>query len=569
MKNKTSIRIGAVAAIAALLLTSCAKSDNGATGTKGGTLYILTMAEQILHLDPQRNYTGEDLAFASGYLNRTLTQYTLDKDNNTASKLVADLATDTGTASNGSKTWAFTLRDGVKWQDGSAVTCEDVKYGVSRTFATDIITDGPTYAISLLDIPKNADGSSQYAGPYKNDAAGQALYDKAVTCDGNKITFNLAAAASDFNYSVTLSAFAPVQKSKDTGEKYDDAVQSDGPYMIQSYVKKSKLILVRNPEWDPATDSFRKAYPDKIEYDFSVPSELVTERLMQDSGKDSMAISPDGILPTKLSAVFSGAQYANRRFNELDPYVYYSAINTTKVPNVKHRQAILAGLNREALRKIAGGVYAGDYADGFIKPNIGQDYAPTGLWDGLLGDKIPATGNVALAKKLIKESGEKFPNPLVYDYVKSPTGDQGAAAIVASLARVGIVVKPNGLDAGAYYGIILDPAKQGGMSGAGWAPDWLNASTVIPELFTPNGGFALSRYTDKTWVAKVAAAKAITDRAQQAKAWQDLNKEAAQLALAFPNRFGLEQRLVGSKVSGAYIWGAYGSWPYANLSVSK
>ena len=568
MKKSVSSRLGVGAVAVALLLTACG-GGNSASGTKGGTLYIITNAEQILHLDPQRNYTGEDLAFASGYLNRTLTQYTISKDNNEASKLVPDLATDTGTMADGGKTWSFTIRDGVKWQDGSAVTCDDVKYGVSRTFATDVITDGPTYAISLLDIPKAADGSSTYKGPYVSDTAGQAAYDKAVVCEGNKITFHLAAAASDFNYTVTLSSFAPVQKAKDTGEKYDDAVQSNGPYMIQSYVKKSKMILVRNPNWSASSDSLRPAYPDKIEYDFSVPEALVTERLMQDSGTNSSTISPDSIDPTKLSVVFNGAQYKDRRFNEYDPYVRYYAINTKKVTNVKHRQAIMAALNREALRKIAGGKYAGDFADGVIKPNIGQDYAATGLWDSLLGEAIPATGNVALAKKLIADSGEPFPNPLVFDYGKSPVADQAAAAVVASLARAGIVVKPNGIDPGAYYGVVLDPAKQGGMSAAGWGPDWLNASTVIPELFTPTGGFPLSQYDDKAWVDKVKAAKAITDRGQQAKAWQDLNKEAMQLGLAVPTRFGLEQRIVGSKIQGAYIWGPYGSWPYAVISVKQ
>ena len=54
----------------------------------------------------------------------------------------------------------------------------------------------------------------------------------------------------------------------------------------------------------------------------------------------------------------------------------------------------MAALDREALRKLAGGTFAGDFADGALKPNIGIDYAPTGLWDGLLGEAIPATGNV-------------------------------------------------------------------------------------------------------------------------------------------------------------------------------
>jgi len=568
MKKSTSIRVCVGAVSVALLLSGCTKSSTSGSGSKGGTLYILSQAEQILHLDPQRNYTGEDLAFASGFLNRTLTQYTLSKDNNEASKLVADLATDTGTSSDNSKTWAFTLRDGVKWEDGKPVTCADVAYGVSRTFATDVITDGPTYAISLLDISKT-DGSSNYPGPYKATAAQQALFDKAVVCEGNKITFHLANPAADFNYAVTLSAFAPVRKDKDTGEKYDDTVLSTGPYKIQSYKKKSKLILVRNPNWSASTDSLRPAYPDVIEYDFAVPPLVITQRLMADAGNDSWAISPDGVEPTQLAVVFNDAKYTNRRLNDYDPYVRYFSINTTKVPELKHRQAILAAINRSELRTIAGGTYAGDYADGVVKPNIGQDYAPTGLWDGLLGDTISPKGNVAFAKKLIAESGKPFPNPLVFDYAQSPTADKSAASIVASLARVGIKVKPNPLESGAYYGVVLDPAKQGGMSAGGWGPDWSNASTVIPELFTPAGGFNLSRFNDAAFTAEVQKAKAISDRAAQAKAWQKLNTKAAQLALVVPVRFSKEQRIQGSKVQGAYIWGPYGSYPYGALSVSQ
>ena len=563
MKKSTGIRFGVGAASLALLLTACGGSGDAASGegSKGGTLYILTEAEQILHLDPQRNYTGEDLAFASAYLNRTLTQYTLSKDNAEASELVADAATDTGTASNEGKTWEFTLKDGMKWEDGKDVTCEDFKYGISRTFATDVITDGPAFAMSMLDV-------TDYKGPYAGDAAGQASYDKAVVCEGNKITFNLSRTAFDFNYAVTLSAFAAVRQDVDTAELYDDTVLSNGPYKIESYVKKDKLVLVRNENWDPATDTFRGAFPDRIEYIFAQPAALITERLMADAGDDQMTISPVCVDSAKLAVVFSDAKYEKRRFNELDPYVRYYAINTKKVPNVKHRQAILAAVNRDELRTIAGGEYAGDYADGVVKPNIGVDYAPTGLWDGLLGAAIPAEGNPELAIKLIAESGEAFPQPFVIDYGQSETNDKAAASLVASLAKAGIVATPNAIEPGAYYGVVLDPAKQGSMSAAGWGPDWSNASTVIPELFAANGGFNLSQWDDAAFLAESDAAKVITDRAEQAKAWQALSKKSMELALALPTRFGKEQRIVGSKVSGAYIWGPYGSWPYAQLSVN-
>jgi peptide/nickel transport system substrate-binding protein len=563
MKKSTGIRFGVGAVSLALSLTACGGESSSATGdgSKGGTLYILSSAEQILHLDPQRNYTGEDLAFASAYLNRTLTQYTLSKDNSEASQLVADAATDTGTTPDGGLTWEFTLKDGMKWEDGKDVTCEDFKYGISRTFATDIITGGATYAMTMLNV-------ADYQGPYVDDAAGQASYDSAVVCEGNKIIFNLASPASDFNYAVTLSAFAAVRKDADTGATYDDNVLSNGPYKIESYVKKDKLVLVRNKNWNSATDTFRGAYPDRIEYVFAQPTAVITERLMADVGDDQMAISRNRIDPEKLSVVFTDSRYEKRRYNELDPYVLYYAINTKKVPNVKHRQAILAAVNRDELRKIAGGEYAGDYADGVVNPSIGVDYAPTSLWDGLLGDAIPAEGNPELAIKLIAESGEAFPQPFVIDYGQSETNDKEAASLSASLAKAGIVATLNPLEEGSYYGVVLDPEMQGSMSASGWASDWSNASTVIPELFAANGEWNISQWDDEAFLAESEAAKAITDRAQQAKAWQALSKKSMELALALPTIVGKKQRIHGSKVSGAYIWGPYGSWSYASLSVN-
>src|SRR5664280_3310952 len=184
-------RVLALGAVAALALSACGGSTATAGPKSGGTVYLLTQADQFDQVDPQRAYTGEDLAFFSATIYRSLEAYTYSPDNPTASKLTPDLATDLGTPTDGAKTWAFTLRDGVTFQDGSPITCADMKYSISRTFATDVINQGPTYAIQYLDIPSDKDGSSSYKGPYKG--TGQALYDKAVTCsaDNKTITFHL------------------------------------------------------------------------------------------------------------------------------------------------------------------------------------------------------------------------------------------------------------------------------------------------------------------------------------------------------------------------------------------
>ena len=589
-KANKGLRLAAVGAVAALALAACGggssssgtasgepaqsgASSSGAGGgepAKGGTLYYLTNAEQFDQIDPQRIYTGEDLAFFNGTIYRTLTAYKFSPDAAEGTEIVGDLATDTGTVTNGGKTWAFTIRDGATFQDGSPVTCADVAYGTSRTFATDVITGGPTYAISMLDIPTLEDGSSAYKGPYTGE--GQDLFDKAVTCsaDGKTITFNLSRPVPDFNYTVTLTAFAPVPKASDTGEKYGDAPVSSGPYKIESNKngKGGKMVLVRNDKWDPASDDYRKAYPDTWEVDYGLDVKVIDQRLITSSGNDATALAL-GVEPEQLGVIYKSPtevnpEFAGRAISELDPYVRYLAINTAKVPNLKIRQAIAVALDRDALRKNAGGDFAGDYADGVIKPNMGVDYAPTGMWETLLGEKVADGGNPELAKKLIAESGEAAPT-ITFDYPQSPTADKAAAIVVDSLGKAGITVKPNPIEPGQYYGVVFDPEKAHELINAGWGPDWPNASTIIPELFTPTGGFNLSQYDNAEFNAAVEAAKIEPDRAKQAKMWQDLNTKAMADVVVIPTRFGREQRVVGKQIGPVYLWPAYGSWPYGEM----
>ena len=210
-----------------------------------------------------------------------------------------DLATTTGTSSNSNKTWTWTLKSGIKWQDGTPVTCEDVKYGVSRTFAVDVITGGPNYAIQFLDIPTKADGSSVYTGPYTKK--NQADFDKAVTCSGNTITFHLRKSVPDFNYTVSsaLMAFAPFKASQDKGAASNFQVFADGPYMLQgTWVDGKGGTFVRNPNYDPATDdtTIRRALPDKVVYLEGLATETIFSRLLADQGNDQFLVT-DRVCP--------------------------------------------------------------------------------------------------------------------------------------------------------------------------------------------------------------------------------------------------------------------------------
>ena len=582
-KTAGSTRKGrrALAGIAAISLLSgvlagCSSSSGGA----GGTLTFLTNAESWTHADPNRNYTGQHIAWFGSFMHRTLTAYAR-AEGAAGSEVVPDLATDTGRSSNGNKTWEFTLRDGATFEDGSAITCEDVKYGVSRTFATDIITDGPTYAISMLDIPKAEDGSSVYKGPYKADGNDTAAYDKAVTCseDNKTITFNLSRPVGDFNYTVTYLSFSPVPKAKDTGDQYDLAPVSSGPYKIEKYKAKDEMVLVRNENWSKDSDPIRNAYPDKIVVRFGVAEEVRDQLILNDS--EPAAFSLDGILPTNLATIFNEdgtvkEEWKGRALNVYDPYVTYTAVNVSKVPCVQIRKAIYYARDFAALQQLAGGVaFGGDPADGVIKPLMGLDYKPvTGLED------FKPEGNAEKAQALMAEAKTACPDVharatgagLTFDVADTDTNKKGATIWIDSLKKnAGINLKFNFIEPGQYYAIVLDPTKQGDLSRAGWAPDWANASTVIPELFLEGAGFPLSQVgKDPAYAefkSRAEANLAQSDRAKQGEEWAALNQYVIDQMWVIPGVFSKTQEMWGSKLEGIFFWEPQGAPSFGDIKI--
>ena len=222
MSRITAKRSLVAVAASVLALTSSllvGGTADAATPTVGGKLYFLLHDPSLDHLDPSRIYTGRDLAFMNSFMTRTLVAYN-PVPGKAGAGLVPDLATNTGIPSNKAKTWTFTLRPGSTFDDGKAITCADVKYGVSRVFADTIITGGPAYLQAWL----NGVTDAGYKGPYEaNTPAAQAAFDAAVKCSNKNrtITFQLNKSVADFNYLATYGVISPVQKSKDTGEGYD------------------------------------------------------------------------------------------------------------------------------------------------------------------------------------------------------------------------------------------------------------------------------------------------------------------------------------------------------------
>jgi len=468
-----------------LPLAACGGGDNtppaasgGASGAKGGTLYYLTK-RPAEHLDPQRTYIGRDLADENRVFYRDLVSFPVTADAKKVSTPVPDLATDTGTSTEGGKVWSFTLKDGVKWQDGKDITCDDLKYGFSRGFATDVITGGPNYQLGYLDVPQK-DGLPVYNGPYKK--AGQADFDKAVTCEGKKITYHFNKPWTDFPLAIaSLRSMAPYRADQDKGDQSNYAIFSSGPYMLEGTWKKGVGgTFVRNTNYDPKTDTStgRAALPDKIVFQEGLTNEIIAQRLIADSGNDKFAVT-DRAIPAAFYSQVDGNPTAKSRATLVDsPFTDYVLpnFNSTVMKNPKVRQALLMSTDKSAYVTALGGDKAGRPSKSIVNPAIiGYKDNPNFT--------APDNGDPVAAKKLLTESGVAMPVAIKYTYSGgTPASDNSAAALKAGWDKAGFKTTLDPLT-DTYYDVIQNPGAKNDVVWGGWGADWPSAATVTAPLF--------------------------------------------------------------------------------------
>ena len=87
--------------------------------------------------------------------------------------------------------------------------------------------------------------------------------------NGNDITIKMSQSVPrDGLLRVLPASFTGIPQAKDTKEEYGNHPLATGPYMFEDYKPGSSLTLVKNPNWDPATDPGRIQSVDKWEFKF-------------------------------------------------------------------------------------------------------------------------------------------------------------------------------------------------------------------------------------------------------------------------------------------------------------
>ena len=532
----------AVAGCSASSVPSQTTASLGESDQPGGVVTAMALGP-VLAWDPQRIGSRTDAAFAGRTFLRTLTAYLPNPAPDGQGTLVGDLATDTGTPNADLTSWSFTLRPDVTWQDGTPVTCEDVKYGISRTFATSVITGGDTDALAVLAVPKKVDGSSTFAGPYatgKDAAPGQAAFDKSVTCSGRTITFTLAMPTSDFNEMVTMPAFAPYKQSEDLGKDGLYAAFSDGPYQLKDgWEPGTGGVWVRNPAWKASSDPVRSAFPDEIRYQEGMEPQTVAQDIMADTGTGRAGVALESAPPAIQQHINALDELRNRSVNPGTGLVDYLVPNfRSKVfadPVV--RTAFALATNREAYVTALGGSTTAQANLSLIPAALPAATTADPVGGGLKGDP-------AKAKAMLEAAGVTLPVVVRVAYRSTDSADKGFAALAAGWRDAGFEPELQPV-VDNYFSEIAKPDRVGATDvfWSNWAPQWASASTILPPLFdstinvsAAGPGRDYGYFADASVTARMAAIARIADRAEREKAWGDLDtslrEEGAYVGLA-------------------------------------
>ncbi|MGW3460522.1 ABC transporter substrate-binding protein [Streptomyces olivaceoviridis] len=499
---------------------------------KGGKVYLLN-DDDFSHLDPQRVYYAWN-SLAVIVLARTLTGYKVGDDGSMT--LVGDLATDTGTMKDGGKTWSFTLKDGVKWEDGSDVTVDDVRHGFERAFAN-FITEGAVYAQTWLTGTQEYRKS--YPGPFKGNK-----HLKSITTSGKTITFHLSEARPDFNYVVAMHSYAPNPVKHDTKQNYDKKPFSNGPYKIKSHQTDKSMVLVRNEHWDPKTDPIRNAYPDEFDFTFGIEAETAADRLIADSGNDQYAVSWRTVPQAKVQQATAKAK--DRLFEDLSSGTSVYWINQTRVTDIKVREAIIKAWPTAGIRSIQGGTHRGDYATGIMSPLV-AGYKSQDVWGKL---KNPA-GDPAAAKAVLKKAG-KLGTKVVYAYQQDPINAKVKVVVENALKAAGFDVVTKGIDSTTWYDQIGKLDNEYDIYWGGWSADWPTGYSVFQPLFDSHNvvdqGTNYCHLKNPDVDAAIKAATAETDQDKANAMWAALDKQVTELGAFIPDVYMKRLYLHGSKL---------------------
>jgi peptide/nickel transport system substrate-binding protein len=574
------------AALALALVVGCGGDDDSEEpaqqgdeaqqeAKKGGDLTMLYAAD-VDNIDPGITYYqyGFPVAYAT---QRPLYSYKPDDAINPE----PDLAEGPPQISEDGQTVTITIRTGVKFSPpvDREVTSADVKYAIERGFTPQV--------------------SNPYFGAYMSDLEGlKAFQDGKAkeisgieTPDDQTIVFNLARPrGAILAGALSLPGSSPVPKEyaqkfdRKTPSTYGNNQVATGPYMIENdesgkltgYTAGTEIKLIRNPNWDAATD-YKPAYLDSITIKEGNDPDVGSRQILEGNAM----VSGDFQLPAPiLSRVSRGDQKDQMVLTPPTGRFRYVAMRTDREPfdDPNVRKALIAAFDRNAMRQAFGGPITGDIPTHFIPPGQpGFDEAGGAEGPGVDFLAKPE-GDLELAKEYMRKAGYESG---MYDGNKTFTGVSDNATqqknvtqvAVAQFEKLGFKVDMKYVVRDSMYTKFCQvPGNQPDICpSVGWLKDFADPETLLGPVFNGknileegNSNFAL--FDDPEVNKAMDDAEVINETDERNTAWGEIDKMITEKGAAIPWLWDKQPMLRSADVNGV-VNQSNAAWDLAFTSI--
>ena len=378
-------------------------------------------------------------------------------------------------------TWTFTMRDGLKWSDGTELNAKDFEYTFKRIADTNVAAPYAETVIGMIEGYKDAIDSKN---PEKLNVK--------ASDDGKTLTIKLAYPCSYFDKIVAFGTMSPVQKA--TVEKNGDSWATkpetyvcNGPYTITEWTPSEKIVCKKNENYKGGWDSSK------------IVNDKLTFLLLEDSSASYTAYTGGTaqlIKDVPTEEIPTLKKDKKDEFN-VDPILgtYYLSMNLNKAPfnNKNVRKALSLAIDRDY---VANTVMQGTYTPAYNYVGTGVDDVDPGKF---LENSKAANGgktyisedykaNLEEAKKALAEAG--YPEGKGFPTITYSTNDTGYHKALAEYLQqvykdLGITMNIDIVDWSSFT-----PKRRAGeyeMARNGWVMDYNDASNMI-ELFTSTNG---------------------------------------------------------------------------------
>ena len=445
------------------------------------------------------------------------------------------------TTSEDGLTWTFTMRDGLKWSDGTDLNAKDFEYSFKRMANPDTAAPYAETCLGMIDGFEEAAGFPDADGNPTVEPNLDALNVKASD-DGKTLTIVLAYPCSYFDKIVAFAAMSPVQKAtvEANGDAWctsPDTYVCNGPFMITEWTPSERIVLTKNPNYVGGWDSSK------------IVSESITLLLLEDSSASFAAYNsgeaqlikdvPTDEIPSLTKAEDGGDFYVDTILG-----TYYVSLNLKRdaFKDAKVRRALSLAIDRDY---VANTIMQGTYstADSIVGPGIVDE-------NGYFHDNGNAPyisadyeANLAEAKKLLADAG--YPNGEGYPTIEYSTNDAGyhvplAEYLQQAWSDLGITLTISKMEWSSFTA-----ARRAGESDVarnGWVMDYNDPSNML-DLFCSGNGNNDGKYSNPEFDAAIEASRVadVSEHfAQLHKAEDILMEDTGCLPIAYYNDYWLQ-----------------------------